>query len=63
MGIIMKWLVRQTRGFISLVNDNHVDKNIKEILVSVFFGSIVNNRLKNVSAIFKFLIITMLVSN
>ena len=31
---------------ISLVNDNHVDKNLKEILVNVFFGSIVNNRPK-----------------
>ena len=55
----MNWSVRQMRAFISLVNDNHVDKNLKEISVSVFFGSIVNNRLKNVCAIFKFLIISV----
>ena len=36
----------QTRGLISLVNDYHVDKDLKEILVHVYFGSIVNNRLK-----------------
>ena len=33
----------QTRGLIPLVNDNHVD-NLKEILVCVFFGLIINNQ-------------------
>ena len=37
------------RGLISLVNHNHVDNNLKEILVYVYFGSIVNNRSKNAS--------------
>ena len=36
----------QTRGLISLVNDNHVDNNLKEILVHVYYWSIVNNRPK-----------------
>ena len=44
----------QTRGLISLVNDNHVDNNLTEILLYVYFGSTVNNRpntsiLKNIS--------------
>ena len=30
-----------------MVNDNHVDNNLKEIFVYVNFGSIVNNRPKN----------------
>ena len=34
-------------SLISLVNDNHVDNNLKEILVYVYFGSIVNNQPKN----------------
>ena len=34
----------QTRDLTSLVNDNHVANNLKEILVYVYFGSIVNNR-------------------
>ena len=33
-----------TRCLTSLVNDNHVDNNIKEILVYAYFGSIVNYR-------------------
>ena len=37
----------QTRGLISLVNDNHVNNNLKEILVFVYIGSIVNNRPEN----------------
>ena len=37
----------QTRGLISLVNDNHVANNRKEILVYVYFGSIVNKRPKH----------------
>ena len=32
----------QTRGLISLVNDNYVDNNLKEILMYVYFGSIVS---------------------
>ena len=31
---------------ISLVSDNHVDDNLKETLVYVYFGSTVNNRSK-----------------
>ena len=31
---------------ISLFNDNHVDNNLKEILVYVYFGSTVNNQPK-----------------
>ena len=34
------------RGLISLINDNHVDNNLKEILVYVYFGAIVINRPK-----------------
>ena len=41
------WLVCLTRGLISLVNDNHIDNNLKEILVYVYLGSIVNNQPKN----------------
>ena len=37
----------QTRGLFSLVNDIHVDTNLKEILLYVYFGSILNNRSKN----------------
>ena len=29
-----------TRGLISLVSDNHVGNNLKEILVYVYYGSI-----------------------
>ena len=36
----------QPRGWISLVDDNHVDKYVKEILTFVHYGSIVNSRLK-----------------
>ena len=36
----------QMRGLISLVNDNQVYKSLKEILVYVYYGSIVNNRPK-----------------
>ena len=31
------------RGLISLVNDNHVDSSLKEILVYVYLSSIVKN--------------------
>ena len=31
----------------SLVNINHVNNNLKDILVYVYIGSIVNNRSKN----------------
>ena len=34
------------RGLISLVDDNHVHNNLKEILVYVYHGSTVNNRQK-----------------
>ena len=34
-------------GYISLVNDNHVDNIHKEILVYVYSGSIVNSQPKN----------------
>ena len=37
----------QTRGLISLVNDNHVDNSVKEILIYVYkmyLDSIANNR-------------------
>ena len=40
----------QTRGWISLVNDNHVDNNLKEMLAFVYYGSIVNNRPKKTGA-------------
>ena len=36
----------QTRCFISLVNNNHVNNRLKETLVYVHYGSIVNNRPK-----------------
>ena len=39
----------QTCGLISLVNDNHVDNDLKEILVYIYYGSIVNNRSQNLS--------------
>ena len=35
------------RGLIKLVNDNHVDNYLKDILAFVYYGSIVNNRSKN----------------
>ena len=35
------------RSLISLVKDNHMYNNLKEIFAYVYFGSIVNNRLKN----------------
>ena len=41
------WLVRLMVGLISLVNDNHVNNNLKEILVYIYSGSIVNNPPKN----------------
>ena len=34
-------------NLITLVNDNHVDNYLKEILEFVYYSSIVNNRLKN----------------
>ena len=36
----------QTRGLILLVNDNHVNNKLKEILVYVYLGSIVSNQPK-----------------
>ena len=36
----------QTHDLISLVIDKHLDNNLKEILVYVYSGSIVNNRYK-----------------
>ena len=45
--IVNNWLVHLTCGLISLVNDNHVDNNLKEILVYVYFGLILNDKLKN----------------
>ena len=35
------------RGLITLVNGNHVDNAIKEILAFVYYGSTGNNRPKN----------------
>ena len=32
------------RRLITLVNDNHVDKYLKKLLVYVDYGSVVNNR-------------------
>ena len=37
---------RTNTRLISLVNDNRVDNNLKDILVYAYFGSIVNNRPK-----------------
>ena len=34
----------QTHGLISLVNDKHMDNNIKEISMNVYYGLIVNNQ-------------------
>ena len=34
-------------GLITMVNDNHVDKYLKEILAFVHYGSIVKNLPKN----------------
>ena len=42
------WLVRPTCDLISLVNDNHVDNNLRENLVYAYSGSIANNRPKTV---------------
>ena len=39
----------ELQGLISLVDDNYVDNNLKEMLVYVYFGSIVNNQPKNIS--------------
>ena len=36
------------RGLITLVNDNHVDNYLKEILAFLYYGSIVNSRSKKV---------------
>ena len=41
--IVNNWLVRLTRSLISLVNENYVDNNLKEIDVCIL-GSVVNNR-------------------
>ena len=34
-------------GLMTLVNSNHMDKFLKEILTFVYYGSIVNNQPKN----------------
>ena len=34
-------------GLIKLVNNNHLDNYLREILALVYYGSIVNNRPKN----------------
>ena len=39
-------------GLISLVYDNHVDNNLKEILMYVYLGSVVNSWPKNIFRIF-----------
>ena len=36
-----------TRGLITVVNDNHVDNYLKEILAFVYYGSIANNQPKS----------------
>ena len=38
-------------GWISLVNDNNVDNNLQEILVYVYFGSILSNEPKNAASV------------
>ena len=38
-----QWLDHLMCGLISLVSDNHMDNNLKEILADVYFGLIVNN--------------------
>ena len=35
------------RGLITLVNDNHMDNYLKEILTFYYYGLIVNNWAKN----------------
>ena len=35
------WMARITHGFISLVNDNHVD-NLKKMMVYVYFGQTID---------------------
>ena len=47
--IVNIWLVHLTRSLISLVNDNHLDSNLKEILVYVYLGSISTQKLYRVS--------------
>ena len=42
--------VRLTRSLISLVNDNHVDNYLKEIIAFVYYGSNVNNRPRSVDS-------------
>ena len=37
----------QMHDLISLVNDNHVDNSLKDIFGNLYYGSIVNNQLKN----------------
>ena len=44
--IVNIWLIRLTRGLFVLVNNKYVDNTLKEILVLVYSGSIVNNRPK-----------------
>ena len=41
--IMISCLVHLMHSLISLVNDNHMDNNLKEILVFVYFGLFVNN--------------------
>ena len=38
---------RPVSGLNTLVNDNHVDNDLKESLAFVYYGSIVNNRPKD----------------
>ena len=40
-------------GLITLVSDNHVDNYLKEILVFVYYGSIVNDQPNNGSLNYK----------
>ena len=37
------------RGSITSINDNHVDNYLEEILAFVYYGSILNNRPKNIT--------------
>ena len=50
--IANNWMVRLMHGLISLVNDNHVDNNLKKILVYVYFRLIVNDRSKKMLNIY-----------
>ena len=45
--IVNIWLVSLTHSLISLVDDNHMDSKLKEILVSIYSVMIINNQPKN----------------